>query len=93
MARKSESGMLMGSPGNSYARQRLARRGPSPPAPRCPVPGTAGIENFLLHLCSLAGCWGRGWLQAAGCCMCAGQCCRRSIGFTIGFHNHREGPF
>ena len=21
------------------------------------------------------------------------QCCRRSIGFTIGFHNHREGPY
>ena len=21
------------------------------------------------------------------------QCCRRSIGFTIGFHNHGEGPY
>lgn len=37
---------------------------PVPASPRCPVPGTAGIEHFLLHLCSLAGCRGR---AAAGC--------------------------
>ena len=51
---------------------------PVPASPRCPVPGTAGIEHFLLHLCSLAGCRGRGCcrLQAAcvrGCTATAAQ--------------------
>ena len=67
--------------GISREQLRKATSGPPrpvPASPRCPVPGTAGIEHFLLHLCSLAGCRGRGCcrLQAAcvrGCTATAAQ--------------------
>ena len=64
MARKQESGMLLGSPENSYARQRLAPRGPSPPARAAPCPALRALNIF----CCICAVWpGAGAGAAAGC--------------------------